>query len=116
MHVAVFRLCDPQSSLEKDMLLLPFYSSEHDKIHDHTLCISPGLLFHTSYTGIGGKIPGDSSEGHLNLGCCTGKGVLVHKATHLWHYCITSGVHTSSHRLDIFIRRYRENWKLTCFT
>lgn len=104
------------SPLGRGMLQLPFYSWEHDKIHDHILCFSPGLLFHTSYTGIWGKIPGDSSEGCLNLGYCAGKGVLVHKAMHLWHYCITSGAHTSSHWLDIFIRRYRENWKLTCFT
>lgn len=114
MYVTFF--CDHQSPSGRDMLQLPFYSWEHDKIHDHILCFSPGHLFHTSYTGIWGKIPGDSSEGCLNLGYCAGKGVLVHKAMHLWHYCITSGTHTSSHWLDIFIRRYRENWKLTCFT
>lgn len=115
MYVTFFCLCYHQSPLGKDMFLLPFYSWEHDKIHDHILCFSPGLLLHTSYTGIWGEIPRDSSEGRLNLGCYTRRGVLVHKAVDLWHYCITSGVHTSSRQLDIFMRRYRENWKLTCF-
>lgn len=54
--------------------------------------------------------------GMLESGLLYWKGVLVHTAMHLGYYCITSGAHTSSWQLDIFIRRYRENWKLRCFT
>lgn len=109
-YLTVFCLCDHRSPLGKDVLLLSLDSWEQERICDHIPCFSPGLLLHTSYiVGVWGKI----QWGPLESGLLYQEGCPM--AMHLWHYCIASGVHTSSHQLGVFVRRYRESWKLIRF-